>query len=122
MRFSRKRGVAVAALTCALALAACSGDGGGSGNGTASTGGFDPGTTSGPAWGMPADTGALIWNRSGCDTGTDSRISAVTGVRLPLSTYSYLKLTVMPWAPLLQVGTACMGSCWVWVLPGARSL
>ena len=54
MRFSRKRGVAVAALTCALALAACSGDGGGSGNGTASTGGFDPGTTSGPAWGMPA--------------------------------------------------------------------
>ena len=54
MRFSRKRGVAVAALTCALALAACSGDGGGSDNGTASTGGFDPGTTSGPAWAMPA--------------------------------------------------------------------
>ena len=48
MRFPRKRGVAAVALTCALSLAACSG--GSSGN----VGGFDPGTTSGPAWAMPA--------------------------------------------------------------------
>lgn len=54
MRFSRKRGVVAATLTCALALAACSGDGGSSGNGTASASGFDPGTTDGPAWTMPA--------------------------------------------------------------------
>lgn len=48
MRFPRKRGVAAVALTCALSFAACSG--GSSGN----VGGFDPGTTSGPAWAMPA--------------------------------------------------------------------
>ena len=48
MRFPRTRGVAAVALTCALSLAACSG--GSSGN----VGGFDPGTTSGPAWAMPA--------------------------------------------------------------------
>ena len=49
MGFSRKRGVAAAALACALALAACA-----DGSPAASAGGFDPGTTSGPAWSMPA--------------------------------------------------------------------
>ena len=48
MRFPRKRGVAAVALTCALSLAACSGGSSGS------AGSFDPGTTSGPAWAMPA--------------------------------------------------------------------
>ncbi|MBE5023254.1 transglutaminase domain-containing protein [Olsenella sp. DSM 107455] len=52
MRFPRKRGVAAIALTCALSLAACSGGSSGS------AGGFDPGTTSGPAWTMP--TAALL--------------------------------------------------------------
>ena len=47
--FSRKRGVAAAALACALALAACA-----DGSPAASADGFDPGTTSGPAWSMPA--------------------------------------------------------------------
>lgn len=49
MGFSRKRGVAAAALACALALAACA-----DGSPAASADGFDPGTTSGPAWSMPA--------------------------------------------------------------------
>ena len=69
-----------------------------------------------------AAAGGFSWKRSGWLTGTDRRMSAVTALRLLPSTYSYLKLTVMPWAPLLQVGTACMGSSWVRALPGARLL
>lgn len=53
MRSSWGRGVVTAALTCAFALTACSGDTGGPGS-PAGGSGFDPGTTSGPAWTVPA--------------------------------------------------------------------
>ena len=58
-------------------------------------------------------TGSPSSKRSGCETGTEILISEVLELRVPPSTYSYLKLISMPCAPFFALDSTCMGTVWV---------
>ena len=64
---------------------------------------------SSPVFTCSGSTGSVSWKRSGCETGTEILMSEELAERTPPSTYSYLKLTVTPWAPLFALESACIG-------------